>query len=94
MVGMVEVTAVEPPQPRPNLKDPIPCVARGKAADGSEASIVCSVGVDLDLVGFVGDVQEMFDLPVVVALRSRDAVAITRDLLGLLSTPVDVRLVD
>lgn len=94
VVGMVEVTAVEPPQPRPNLKDPIPCVARGKAADGSEASIVCSAGVDLDLVGFVADVQEMFDLPVVVALRSRDAVAITRDLLGLLSTPVDVRLVD
>jgi len=94
VVGMVEVTAVEPPQPRPNLKDPIPCVARGVAGDGSEASIVCSVGIDLDLVGFVADVQEMFDQPVVVALRSRDAVPITHEVLGLLSTPVDVRLVD
>jgi hypothetical protein len=92
-VGMVEVTAVDPPQPRPNLKDPIPCVARGEAPDGSSATIVCSVGVDLDLIGFVADVQELLDPPVIVALRPRDAVAITHELLGLLSTPVDVRLV-
>lgn len=92
-VGMVEVAAVDPPQPRPNLKDPIPCVARGEAPDGSGATIVCSVGVDLDLVGFVADVQERLDQPVIVALRPRDAVAITHELLGLLSTPVDVRLV-
>ena len=92
-VGMSEVAAVDPPQPRPNLKDPIPCVARGEAPDGSRATVVCSVGVDLDLVGFVADVQELRDAPVIVALRPRDAVAITHDLLGLLSTPVDVRLV-
>ena len=79
--------------PRPNLKDPVPCVARGVDDAGREVTVVCSVGVDLDLVGFVADVQEMADTPVAVALRSRDAVSITRDVLDLLASPVDVRLV-
>jgi hypothetical protein len=94
LVGAASVAAAEPPQPRPNLKDPIPCVARAVAGDGGVSNIVCSVGVDLDLVGFVADVQEMSDAPVVVALRSRDAVPITHDVLALLSAPVDIRLID
>lgn len=93
LVGMAEVVTAEPPQPRPNLKDPVPCVARALGPDGQETAIVCSVGVDPDLVGFVADVQAMSDAPVIVALRSRDAMAITRDVLGLLSTPVEIRLV-
>jgi len=93
LVGMSAVSAAEPPQPRANLKDPVPCVARGVDADGRESMVVCSVGIDVDLVGFVADVQEMADAPVIVALRARDAVAITRDVLGLLATPVDIRIV-
>lgn len=93
MVGMSAVSPAEPPQPRPNLKDPIPCVARAVASDGQESMLVCSVGVDVDLVGFVADVQEMSDASVIVVLRSRDAVAITSDVMGLLAAPVDVRVV-
>ncbi len=93
LVAMSAVVPAEPPQPRPNLKDPIPCVARAVNSDGQESMLVCSVGVDVDLVGFVADVQEMVDAPVIVALRSRDAVAITRDVLGLLATPVDISVV-
>ena len=93
LVEMVAVSPAEPPQPRPNLKDPIPCVARAIGPDGRESMLVCSVGVDVDLVGFVADVQEMVDAPVIVALRSRDAVSITRDVLALLATPVDIRVV-
>ena len=55
--------------------------------------MVCSVGVDVDLVGFVADVQAMSDDPVVVALRGRDAVPITHELLAALATPVDIRTV-
>jgi hypothetical protein len=93
LVGMATVSPAEPPQPRPNLKDPIPCVARAVGADGNEATLVCSTGVDVDLVGFVADVQEQADVPVVVVLRSRDAVPITHDLLALLAAPPDVRVV-
>jgi hypothetical protein len=93
LVAMTSVAPTEPPQPRPNLKDPIPCVGRAVGADGAESMVVCSVGVDVDLVGFVADVQEMSDRPVVVVLRERDAVPITRDLLALLAEPPDVVVV-
>lgn len=93
LIDMVAVSPVEPPQPRPNLKDPIPCIARAVGPDGQEVTVVCSVGVDPDLAGFVADVQEMVDAPVIVALRARDAVAITRDTLALLASPADIRVV-
>ncbi|MGB7878336.1 MAG: hypothetical protein WBL31_06185 [Ilumatobacteraceae bacterium] len=89
-IGLASVVPAEPPLPRPNLKDPVPCVAAGVAPDGTRRTVVCSVGVDVDLVGFVADVQAMSDDPVVVALRERDAVPITHELLAALATPVDI----
>jgi hypothetical protein len=93
LIGMVAVTPSEPPQPRPNLKDPIPCVARAVDPQGRTWMVVCSVGVDVDLVGFVADVQEMSDVPIIVALRARDAISVTRELLALLASPVEIRTV-
>jgi hypothetical protein len=93
LVGAVSVVPAQPPLPRPNLKDAVPCVAVGTGADGERHVIVCSVGVDVDLVGFVADVQAMTADPIIVALRERDLVPITRDLLGLLSTPIEIRTV-
>jgi hypothetical protein len=93
-IDMVSVTPAQPPLPRPNLKDPVPCVAAAVAPDGTTRTVVCSVGVDVDLVGFVADVQAMSGDPVVVALRERDAVPITRELLATLATPVELRAVD
>lgn len=90
LIGMVEVTPAEPPTPRPNLKDPIPCVARATGPDGSSHTVVCTFGVDLDLVGFVADVQNMSSDPVVVAAPARDLIPIARELLGLLATPVEI----
>ena len=93
LIGMTTVTPAEPPQPRPNLKDPIPCVAHAVDSHGGVSTVVCSVGVDVDLVGFVADVQECYDAPVIVALRERDAIPITRDLLALLAAPVGLRTI-
>jgi len=90
LVGMTSVVPTEPPLPRPNLKDPIPCVARAVRDDGTEHVLVCSVGVDLDLVGFVADVQATTDLPVTVVVPPRDHVAITADLVALLRESVDI----
>ena len=92
-IDMASVVPAAPPVPRSNLKDPIPCVAVGTDAGGAEHTVVCSVGVDVDLVGFVADVQSRDDRPVVVVLRGRDRVAITDDLLALLARPVRVRTV-
>jgi hypothetical protein len=93
LVGLVRVEPAQPPQPRPNLKDPIPCVATGVDAAGRRHAIVCSVGVDVDLVGFVADVLSATGDPVIVVLKERDMLPITRELLGLLTTPVDIRTV-
>jgi len=94
LVGLTSVVAAEPPSPRPNLKDPIPCVASGLGREGTSITIVCSVGVDLDLVGFVADVQTRSPGPVMVVLPTRDLMPITRELLGLLADPVEVVAVD
>ena len=93
LIGMAAVTPTEPPQPRSNLKDPIPCVARAVDVNERVSTVVVSVGVDVDLVGFVADVQEAYGGPVIVALRERDAIPITRDLLALLAAPVDLRII-
>ena len=93
VIGMERVVPAAPPIPRPNLKDPIPCVAVGTDRGGDDHTIICSVGVDVDLVGFVADVQSQDDRPVTVVLRERDRVAITDDLLGLLARPVSVHTV-
>lgn len=90
LVGMTAVRPAEPPLPRPNLKDPVPCVAVGEAPDGTSVAIVCTVGVDLDLVGYVADVQAATDQHIVVAAPQRDVIPITRDLLATLRTPVDI----
>jgi len=93
LVDMTSVVSAQPPLPRPNLKDPIPCVARAVAPDGRVHTVVCSVGVDVDLVGFVADVQSMSDEPVIVALKERDLLPITQELLGLLAEPVEIHTV-
>ena len=92
LIGMSEMAPADSPVARPNLKDPVPCVARAESANGV-AMVVCSTGIDLDLVPFAADVQAIYDDPVIVVTPERDLVAITRDLAGLLSTPVELRSV-
>lgn len=93
LIGMSYLEPAQPPIARPNLKDPVPCVAFGVGLDGVASTVVCSVGVDLDLVGFVADVQTMSADPVVVVLRQRDVLPITTELLSHLVDPVELRAV-
>ena len=67
--------------------------SRAVDAAGREYTLVCSVGVDVDLVGFVADVQSTTGDVVIVVLREHDAIPLTRELLALLATPVDIRTV-
>jgi hypothetical protein len=92
-LDMVAVEGAEPPLPRANLKDPVPCVAKATDAQGGNHHVVCSVGVDVDLAGYVADVQAMVDTPVIVALRARDVLPITRETLAQLLDPVEIRTV-
>jgi len=57
LIGLAAVDRVEPPLPRPNVKDRLPCVARGERDEGDPVVLVCSVGVDLDLVPYAIDAR-------------------------------------
>lgn len=93
LVGAASLRPGQPPLPRANLKDPVPCVATGEAADGSPVLVVCSTGVDLDLVPYAADARLADGRPgvrLVLAVPERDAHPVTRALAALLLEPADV----
>jgi hypothetical protein len=57
LLDLVTLTPSQPPVPRPNVKDRVPCTAIGRREDGSRVLVVCSVGVDLDLVPYAVDAR-------------------------------------
>jgi hypothetical protein len=100
LVDLQRVVPAEPPLPREGLNEVVPCVASGTSVDGVTRRIVCSVGVDLDLVPFVADVQAITSrdnedgAPILVVVPTRDLMSITRELAALLSEPVMFATVD
>lgn len=80
-----------PATARPNLKDPIPCVAVGDTADGRPVVAVFSTGVDIDVVPFAADARLFHAVPasgataepttdLVIAVPERDATTLTKQL--------------
>jgi hypothetical protein len=98
LVGLVELAATDPPVPRRNLKDPVPCVAVGRDAAGSPTVVVCSVGIDLDLVPFAADARlarrGSDDAGLVLALAARDAHPVTGALAAALRRPAQIVTVE
>lgn len=90
LIGATNVRAVGPPIPRPNVKDPIPCVALA-TIDGRSAAVVCSSGVDLDLVPFAIDARAVLGTAeCLLVLPARDALDVQRRLATLASPPLIV----
>ncbi|MFM7755417.1 MAG: hypothetical protein ACKO84_01525 [Actinomycetota bacterium] len=82
-----------PATPRPNLKDPVPCVAVGDSRSGQPVVVVCSTGVDIDVVPFAGEARLFHGAPdteLVIAVPERDATSLTRQLAGTLRHPARV----
>ena len=84
--------SVEAPDPR----TPWPAAATGVAADGSPLVVVCSVGVDLDLVPAAADARLVDGRAarLVLAVPPRDRHPVTEALAGALAQPADVVAVD
>ena len=81
-VGATMLAAVSPPTRRINVKDPVPCVALGTSTSGEAMVVVCSTGVDLDLVPTAVDAQAMHapDSRLILVLPNRDILPVTRQL--------------
>lgn len=101
LLGLREVRRAEPPVPRPNVKDRVPCVALGTRDDGSPVLLVCSVGVDLDLVPYALDARLAAeaampgvglggDLETWLVVPARDHVPVTDELARLADQAVSV----
>ena len=57
LVGMESVRPEQPPVRRRGLKHRTPCSALGWRLDGTPVVIVCSVGVDLDVIPYAADAR-------------------------------------
>lgn len=82
-----------PATPRANLKDPVPCVAVGDSRSGQPMVVVCSTGVDIDVVPFAAEARLFHAAPdteLVIAVPERDATSLTRQLAGTLRHPARV----
>lgn len=80
LVGASLVVPVAPPTPRRNLKDATPCAAVA-TVEGRSVAVVCSVGIDLEVMPFAVDTCASLKLDhAIVVLPTRDAIALQRQL--------------
>jgi hypothetical protein len=96
LVGLHRLEPAVPPLPRLNLKDAVPCVATGLDGLDQPVVVVCSVGVDLDLVPFASDARLAVEASgvgssrLLLAVPERDLHPVTLALAGRLLRPADV----
>lgn len=94
-IGLADLRASMPPLPRENLKDPAPCVAEGLTADGERVVVVCSTGVDLDVVPYCTDARRSTGIDrCMLVVPTRDAIPLQHHLAAVASPPVDIVAVD
>lgn len=93
LVGLDELLAVEPAEPRANLRDPVPAAA--VSTSEPRVLVVCSVGIDLELVPIAADLidRERCERAVFV-LPARDHHPRQRDLAEQLTVPVEFAAVE
>ena len=92
VIGARSLRVAASPTPRPNLKDPIPCVAVGESVDGAPLVAVFSTGIDLDVVPFAADARLFHSEPTVVpelviVVPERDASPVTARMAAALRHP-------
>jgi hypothetical protein len=93
LVGAVAIEPAPPPVARANVKDPTPCVATAIDHDGGSHVVVCSVGIDLDVVPFAADARAALgddDARLSIVVPARDAHVVTYRLARRLSVPAEV----
>ena len=93
LIGVSTLRTASPAEPRPNLKDPIPCVAVGQHDDGRSVIAVFSTGIDLDVIPFAADARGhhgSVDTELLVVVPTRDASPVTLRTAAMLRHPARV----
>jgi hypothetical protein len=93
-IGATKVVPAQPPIARVNLKDAVPCVAVASLA-GVEVAVVCSTGVDLDLIPYAADARLSTGLDDCLAVvRARDLLPVQAAISAALRRPVELVALD
>ncbi|HWE54490.1 MAG TPA: hypothetical protein VG435_03215 [Acidimicrobiales bacterium] len=94
--GFESLVPVAPPLPWFDLPDAGPAPAIGADSDGRPVVVVCSVGIDLDLLPTAADCRLLYGpaSELVLLLPAGDDLPITRTLAELLERPPRVQTVD
>ena len=81
--------------PRGDLRRSVPAAASGEGADGRPVVVVCSTGVDLDVVPVAADYRNAAggSPRLVIVVPEGDDVRATRDLVDALAAPAELRTV-
>lgn len=89
--GFATLQMAEPPVPRANLKDSVPCCATGRTTDGDDVVAVFVAGVDLDAVPFAADARMRLKphARLMIITESRNIVPTQRRLASLLHAPAE-----
>lgn len=98
LVGAADLAPVEGSRPRDNLLDPFPAAAMGVDADGRPMVVLCSVGVDPELVPEGADVRRRAealgwvgpDAELVLVVPPRDHYPLTDALAASLRRPARI----
>ncbi|MEL7208457.1 MAG: hypothetical protein AAGK32_09555 [Actinomycetota bacterium] len=92
LAGATVLVPVPPALPRDDLREDVPAAALGETDDGEPVVVVCSVGIDLDLVPEAADVRATRSPAARLRLLvpARDAHERTRRLAAALGDPAEV----
>ncbi len=92
MVGARELVGAPAPVVPEDRNAPSPAAASGRDDSGAALVVVCSVGIDLDLVPFAADARLAIDpgARLVLALAERDVHPITERMAGRLIDPAEI----
>jgi hypothetical protein len=85
LIGLGQLMLVQPPLPRANLKDEVPCIAYCAADD---TLVVCTHGVDLDAVPYACDALAAHPArSCIIVAPLRDVIDVQQRLSALMSVP-------
>jgi hypothetical protein len=93
LVGAAHLVPVQPPLPRGDLRLRSPAPAAGVDLDGRPVLVVCSTGIDLDLVPTAADARladGREDVRLVLAVPAGDDHPVTREMAAALRRPAEL----
>jgi len=89
LIGLASLSEAPPPLPRHGVKERWPAVAVGADVEGRATVVVCSTGVDLDVVPFATDARREGER-LIIAVPPRDAHPVTAFLASRLRHPAEL----